>query len=131
MRRQFILPEADLEYLESSGYQWEAAQSAGNLIVIHGYQVPEGYNHKEVTLAFKVPGGYPTAQLDMVYIFPKLARIDGRGVNALSDTQFDGKVWQQWSRHRTAANPWRPGVDGIMTQLILVNEWLLREFNPR
>jgi hypothetical protein len=40
---------------------------------------------------------------------------------------LDGKQFQQWSRHRTGANPWRPGLDNVCTHLLLVNSWLEKE----
>ena len=45
----------------------------------------------------------------------------------LSAHALDGKQYQQWSRHRTAANPWRPGLDNVGTHLIQVDSWLQRE----
>jgi hypothetical protein len=41
---------------------------------------------------------------------------------------FANKRYQQWSRHRTAQNPWRPGLDNVCTHLLQVNNWLEREF---
>ncbi|MBX9746205.1 MAG: hypothetical protein K2X34_04840, partial [Hyphomonadaceae bacterium] len=52
---------------------------------------------------------------------------DGRAIGALAHDDFDGKTWQRWSRHRTPANRWRPGIDGLSTHFALVQEWLARE----
>jgi hypothetical protein len=41
---------------------------------------------------------------------------------------LDGKSFQRWSRHRTAENPWRIGRDNLGTHIILVEDWLAREF---
>ena len=46
---------------------------------------------------------------------------------ALASEGFDGKTWQRWSRHRTPANPWRPGLDNLATHFGLVEEWFGRE----
>ena len=80
--------------------------------------------------AIVIPPGYPDAQLDMVYFFPPLARADGGAIGALTPRRFDEKDWQQWSRHRTQQNPWRPGEDDIAGHLMLVDYWLRREL-PR
>jgi hypothetical protein len=70
---------------------------------------------------------YPEAQIDMAYFLPALVRGDGGAIRQLSDHRLDGKVWQRWSRHRTAENPWQPGVDCLETHMLLVSVWLVRE----
>jgi hypothetical protein len=129
MRRQFSLPEADESFLETLGLQWEAIiENNMRWLFLYGYLVPEGYNHRHVTLAINIGSGYPDAQLDMVFFFPGLARTDGKGIAALSLLTVDAKSFQRWSRHRTPLNPWRPGEDDIASHLVLVDYWLEREF---
>jgi hypothetical protein len=132
MRRQFSLPEADETWLESLGLLWEAIIENGvHWLLLHGYPVPSGYDHDRVTVAVRIETGYPEAQLDMVYFYPPLARLDCVTIGALSTQPLDGKTFQRWSRHRTGANPWRPGEDDLSTHLALVNDWLEREFRLR
>jgi hypothetical protein len=65
----------------------------------------------------------------MVYFFPALARRDGRPIGATQAMQpLDGKSFQRWSRHRTQQNPWKPGRDNLGAHIILVEDWLAREF---
>ncbi|WP_246668280.1 E2/UBC family protein [Bradyrhizobium elkanii] len=42
--------------------------------------------------------------------------------------QLDGKTYQRRSRHRTGANTWKIGRDHIGTHVILIEDWLDREF---
>ena len=71
----------------------------------------------------------PNAELDMVYFFPALARKDGRPIGATKAMQaLDGKQFQRWSRHRTRQNPWKTGRDNLGTHIILIEDWLAREF---
>jgi hypothetical protein len=129
MRRQFSLPEADETFLDSLGLLWEAIIANGvRWLLLHGYPVPPGYNHNSVIVAIRIETGYPEAQLDMVYFYPPLVRLDGVAIGALSTQSLDGKTFQRWSRHRTGVNPWRPGEDDLSTHLALVNDWLEREF---
>lgn len=129
MRRQFLLPEADAEHLGSYELQWETIVEPGwQWLLVHGFPVTDGYNVSSVTAAVSVSPGYPDAPLDMVYFYPALARSDGRAIGALSAQAIDGKIFQRWSRHRTALNPWRPGVDDLAAHLALVRHWLEREF---
>jgi hypothetical protein len=100
-------------------------------VVIYGVPVPAGYNHSQVSMYFKIEGLYPDTQIDMVYVHPPLARTDGQPINNLAEEQFDGKTWQRWSRHRTNANPWRPGIDNLETHFTLVPEWFRQEFKKR
>lgn len=131
MRRDFILPEEDVEYLDATGLSWETVASNGNWVIVHNLVIPEGYNVDQTSVALRIDPGYPTSQIDMAYFYPHLSRKDGKPIGALAMMSFDGKHWQRWSRHRTPANPWRPEVDNIGTHMLLVSHWLEREFNLR
>jgi len=128
MRRQFLLPESDSGYLDASGHQWETISDLGSLwALVHGFAVPAGYNHRQVTAAVMIPSSFPDVQLDMVYFYPALVRLDGRPIAAVCQQTIDGKSFQRWSRHYTLNNPWRPGIDDLSTHLALVSHWLERE----
>lgn len=128
MRRQFILPESDREFLEARGLDWETiSESGSNWLLIHDFPLPQGYNVKKSIVGLMISAGYPEAQIDMAYFFPSLARLDGKAIHAATPLQRDGKTFQQWSRHRTAQNPWRPGEDDVSTHLALVEHWLEKE----
>lgn len=128
MRRQFTLPVEDMEWLEALGKPYELASESGVLrVVIYELAVPVGYNVEVVTANVRIDPGYPDSQIDMVYFFPALALRNGRPLRAITPDTFDGKTWQRWSRHRTPANPWRPGIDNLATHFALVQDWLERE----
>jgi hypothetical protein len=127
-RQDFDLPGEDREWLDDLGLRYELVREGGVLrVVIHGWPVPLGYNLAIVTANVRIEPGYPDVQIDMVYFDPPLARADGRPIGALATDSFDGKVWQRWSRHRTPANPWRPGIDNLAAHFVLVSDWLQRE----
>ena len=127
-RRQFSLPQEDTEWLDQLGLMYELVGEGGvPRVVIYGWPVPEGYNVEKVDVNVRIDPGYPDTQIDMVYFSPALTRRDGRAIGATSDDSFDAKVWQRWSRHRTAVNPWRPGLDSLPTHFALVDDWLARE----
>lgn len=130
MRRQFVLPEEDTAYLDSLGLKWETLKESNlEWLVLYDYMVPAGYNVPKVDIAITIPSGYPIAPLDMAYFLPELKRIDGKSINAANAMQaLDGKSWQRWSRHRTAQNPWQPGIDNLLTHIISIAYWLEREF---
>ncbi len=128
MRKQFILPESDSDFLDSLGLQWETiVEAGGNWLLIHHFPVPEGYTIKEVTVALMIPPGYPVAQIDMAFFHPHLARVNGWPIGALAFQNIDSKTFQRWSRHRTGENPWRPGVDDVSTHMSLVGNWFEKE----
>lgn len=132
VRRQFDLPAFDTQYLATTGLEWEAVvESAGRWLLLHDRPVPSGYNVQSACVALQIPPGYPDAQIDMVYFFPALSRKDGQAIGALSDQALDGKMFQRWSRHRTPSAPWRPGEDDVSSHLVLVDDWLEREFQIR
>ena len=129
MRRDFRLPEADEEHLEGRGLPWEAVVDGNqSWVLVHDWPIPAGYNCQTVTVALMIPPAYPDVGLDMVYFDPALSRLDGRPIGALSPHQAMGRTWQRWSRHYTGQNPWRIGMDDISTHLILIGDWLRREF---
>lgn len=132
MRREFQLLAEDEDFLNSLGLSWEAIIYQGiHWILIHNYSVPEGFRPKNVSVAIELSSGYPRTQLDMIYFFPEISRVDGNQIGALTHRAIDGKNFQRWSRHRTGQNPWREGVDNISTHMALVEYWFEREFKVR
>lgn len=77
--------------------------------------------------ANRVKPSYPDDDIDMIYFYPPLALTNGKGIAQLSPITLDGKQYQQWSRHRTKENPWRPGLDSVCTHLLQADSWLERE----
>jgi hypothetical protein len=128
MRRQFQLTEEDSECLAARGLSWESViDSNAKWLIVPAYPIPEGYNHREASVALRIPPSYPDDQIDMAYFFPALALVNGKAIPQLTPHPLDGKQYQQWSRHRTAQNPWRPGLDNACTHLLQVDTWLERE----
>ena len=98
-------------------------------VLIHDFPTPDGYNHSCVSVAIRIETSYPQTELNMVYLFPALARKDGKKIGATEAVQnLDGKSYQRWSRHRTAQNPWKAGRDSLGTHIFLIEDWLEREF---
>ena len=129
LHRQFNLLPQDHKFLEEYGHPWETIVDGSRWVLIHEFQTHEGYNHPRVTVAIRMETGYPAAALDMAYFYPALARKDSTPITATECTQeIDGKSYQRWSRHRTAQNPWKVGRDSLETHVLLIEDWLAREF---
>ena len=129
LRRQFDLLPQDQEFLEEYGLPWETIIDGSQWVLIHEFPTYGEYNHSHVTVAIRLETGYPNTALDMAYFFPALARKDGKSIGATQATQtINGKTFQRWSRHRSKENPWQIGRDHLGTHLILVEDWLAREF---
>lgn len=128
MRKDFQLPEEDVDSLENSGFAWQTVTDGGShWVILDDYPVPAGYNVDKVKVALKIDAGYPVSQIDMAYFYPALSKLKGAPINALASQPIQGRIWQRWSRHRTGENPWRPGLDNISTHLNMVTYWLERE----
>lgn len=128
MRREFALAEEDQDCVVSTGLDWEAiVEGNAKWLILRRFPIPTGYNVAVADAALRIPPSYPDDQIDMVYFHPGLALASGGPIGALTPHPLEGKQYQQWSRHRTAANPWRPGLDNICTHLLQVNTWLNRE----
>jgi hypothetical protein len=127
-RRQFRLPSTDENYLNGLGTPWETvAEGQSQWLLIHDWKVPDGYNVERVMLALLIHPNYSDEQIDMFFLYPQVSRRDGGAIKQLIDQQIDGKTYQRWSRHRTAQNPWRPGIDDVSSHLTLVVDWLTRD----
>ncbi len=131
LRREFKLLKEDEDYLSSLGLCWETLVDGNHWLLVHDWQLPSGYSHERVTVALLMPPSYPDGEIDMMYVYPPLARVDQKQIGALSSQSIRGEQYQRWSRHRTAANPWRPGVDDVSRHMALVDEWFRREFEVR
>lgn len=128
MRRVFQLSEEDELCLSARGLVWEAIVEAGaKWLLFPEYEIPVGYNNRTATAAIRIKPSYPDDDIDMVYFFPALSLISGKAIGRLTPFTLDGKEYQQWSRHRTSENPWRPGLDDVCTHLLQVDSWLERE----
>ncbi|TGD76909.1 multiubiquitin domain-containing protein [Hymenobacter wooponensis] len=133
-RRQFVLPEADTEYLNGHADRWETLVVNGQMcLLMHGLGLPDGYTVSQVDVAVLLPSEYPRCALDMVYVHPPVHRKDGQQINnlAIAPWTIDGKAFQMWSRHRTGINPWRMGVDNLGTHLEQARLWFDQEFDKR
>ncbi len=127
LRREFLLPEDDVAGLNALGYRWETIiASGGSWLLVHDWPIPPGFTATHVTAAIRIVSGYPAAALDMIYLHPPIRRSDGRPIPAVSDCLLDGTTYQQWSRHYTPANPWRIGLDDVVSHLRAAEEWLRR-----
>jgi hypothetical protein len=128
VRREFSLTEEDEDCLNGTGLVWEAiVENSTKWLLLRNYPIPSGYNLAATDVALRISPSYPDDQIDMVYFHPGLSLISGKLIKALSFLNLEGKHYQQWSRHRTSANPWRPGLDNVCTHLLQVDSWLNRE----
>ncbi len=90
--------------------------------------LPAGFDTAAATIAMEVPPSYPAGEIDMFYVHPHLARLDGVTIPQTQIAQpIDGRSFQRWSRHRGALAPWRPGRDSVLTHLALIDASLARE----
>ncbi len=127
--RDFALPEGDAETLDASGLNWETVTEGGvNWLIVKGIRLPDTFVQEPTDVAYQIPSGYPTTGLDMAFFSPAVRRLDGRAIARTEATQpIRGCNWQRWSRHYTAANPWKPGDYSVMTHYLLCLAWLERE----
>lgn len=124
LRRQFLLPEDDIDFLDAHGWPWETITAAGvQWLLVHDFPLPKGFNVPHATVGIRIVPGYPAAALDMVYVSPPLHRHDGHAIGALSLFSVEGQEYQQWSRHYAPSNPWRPDIDNIASHLHAAEEW--------
>lgn len=114
-----ILPESDVDFLISKGYDFEVHQMGeGAHVIIKAFSFPL-YEPLQADMLIILPAGYPNAKLDMFWTYPDVKLKDGRWPAAAEHHQdYHGKSWQRWSRH--IQREWRPGVDSLRTHLTMV-----------
>jgi len=129
VRKEFDLPEEDVEHLDARGLPWETlVEGNAHWLLIHDFPVPEGYRMRKATMALMIPSTYPTTEINMFYVSPFLELTSGRAIRQTqSRSTIRGVTYQRWSRHRTGQNPWRPGIDNVATHLGVAEECLARE----
>jgi hypothetical protein len=124
LRRQFSLPEEDVEHLDATGLPWETVIVGGvQWLFVHEFPLSAGFIVSKAIIVVRIVPGYPSAALDMVYVHPSIERIDRQPINAVSMTEIEGRSFQQWSRHYTPERPWRANVDNIASHLHAAEEW--------
>lgn len=128
-RRAFVFSEADTRYLNSQKLGWETIVDGGaRWLIVKNFPIPPGYNVTHADLALEIPATYPDTQIDMAFFFPPLSLQSGKRINAIDGRRScDQRQFQQWSRHRTPADPWRPGTDDLSTHVHTTIAWLERE----
>lgn len=131
LRREFDLPPNDVAFLDGYGRPWETTVDGSQWVLIYDFSTQHsGYTSAVVTVAIRIETGYPLAGLDMVYVYPPIARRDGQPLRCTEALQaINGTHYQRWSRHYTASHPWIAGVDGLQRHVLSIEEWFHREMS--
>ncbi|MFV5516975.1 E2/UBC family protein [Acinetobacter gerneri] len=126
---QFEVLPKDGEYLKQVFGNFRTIIDQGRRwLVVENYELPDGYNHKKVTLAIEIPSLYPQAEIDMFYTYPRINLTNGLTPSCTDvDQIIEGKSYQRWSRHRSPLSQWNPVIDSVVTHFSLIEESLLRE----
>ena len=123
-----FLPKKDLEYLRTKEFNFqEVVDGHVKGLIIKDYRLPEKkYQVNKMDLLIRIPNGYNDAPPDMFFCSPHLKFSDTNGDPPATSgrVNFNGILWQQWSRHSNTGNDWRPGIDGIKSHLQKVNKAL-------
>ncbi|HCA5049877.1 multiubiquitin domain-containing protein [Acinetobacter baumannii] len=126
---QFEVLQKDSEYLKQVFGDFRTIIDQGRRwLIVENYELPEGYSHKQITLALEIPSLYPQAEIDMFYTCPRIYLPNGVTPSCTEvDQIIEGKIYQRWSRHRSQVSQWNPAIDSVVTHFSLIEESLLRE----
>jgi len=130
LRKDFYLPEEDIQYLDGLGKKWEVIQEGNaRAVVLYSFFMPQPFQPEKVNLKIKMPQDYSSgAALDMFFTDAPITRTDGKGIERLTESAiFDGKKWWQWSRHYPQGTRWRPGINTLATHISYVHHILDKE----
>lgn len=122
-----FLPAADHAYFSEKGIAFEEKQDgAAKGIILKGRRLPDGrFDSAIADILIQLPPGYPDVAPDMFYLFPWVKLSSGGKYPRAADVaqNFGGQCWQRWSRHNAE---WRPGIDGIWTVIMRIEDALVR-----
>jgi len=129
-RRDFYLPEEDVQFLDALSLKWETLQE-GNArgVILYGFLMPQSFQPEKLNLKIKIPQDYTSgAALDMFFTDVQVTRTNGKGIERQTESAiFDGKKWWQWSRHYPKNTKWRPGINTLITHISYVQHILDEE----
>jgi hypothetical protein len=114
-----LLAEEDIQHLKDKGHVFEVERATGLIcVVIRNFPLPAAYNPQTTDLLLRLPQNFPMACPDMFWTCPHVKLANGAYPTRADvfNEQFQGRVWQRWSRHPDAAR-WRPGTDNLKTFL--------------
>lgn len=134
LRRDFHLPDDDIQFLDNLDLAWEAIQDGNErAVVLYGFPMPPPFQPEKLNLKIKLPQDYTSgAALDMFFTDRHVTRSDGKAIERLTESgQFDNKKWWQWSRHYPKNTKWRPGVNTLATHISYVRHILNQEGGGR
>ncbi|MGY3388319.1 hypothetical protein ACVWW6_000910 [Bradyrhizobium sp. USDA 3311] len=131
-----LLFEEDYQVLTEAGLEYEEDE-ANRFLIIKNFPLKEGMYVaaaepvKTVAVLNVIPANYNTAGCDMFWVFPQLARADGKEIPAISGPNQDSRIHKgveycRWSRHWNK-QPWKPKVDKVQKILDRL-EWAFK--NP-
>ncbi|MFK4719445.1 hypothetical protein ABIE89_000545 [Bradyrhizobium niftali] len=131
-----LLFDEDYEVLREAGLEYEEDETNRFLIIKNfplseGMYVAGGAPVGSVAILSVIPPNYNTAGCDMFWVYPQLARADGKAIPAVSGPNEDsrhhnGIEYCRWSRHWNN-KPWKTKVDKVQKILDRL-EWALK--NP-
>lgn len=131
-----LLFDEDYNILKESGLEYEEDESL-RFIVIKNFSLLAGlYVHaskpiEQVEVLWVVPQNYNSSGGDMFWVYPALARANGKQIPNVSASggvdprHFMGKEYCRWSRHWNKPGSWKPKVDNIQKVLDRI-EWALK-----
>lgn|SRR5271165_2003099 len=116
-----VLPQADLDFLNEKGWQYEVAPHPGEVrIYIRHFRLPEAYSPLVIDLLIRLPIGYPQSNPDMFWTTPDVRLVSGAYPTRADYHDPSADNWQRWSRHGT----WRPGTDNLRSKMASVKKEL-------
>lgn len=131
-----LLLKSDYGELTERGISY-VEDEAGRFLIFPAMPLPDGlYNVGACEVLVQIPVNYNQAGNDMLWTYPRLARIDGKPIPATSGPGEDSrqrgdKVYCRWSRHWHPGQPgeWRAGRDDVISIYRRV-EWALQNPDP-
>jgi hypothetical protein len=112
-----VLPQADLDFLNEKGLQYEIAPHPGEVrIYIRNFQLPVAYAPRTTDLLIRLPFGYPQSNPDMFWTKPEVRLANGAFPTRADYFDPSADNWQRWSRH----GGWRPATDNLRSKMASV-----------
>lgn len=81
-------------------------------LLLHDYNLPEGFTPRAVQLLVKLPPLFPEAAPDMFWVSPHVESPNGSAPQGTSTEELLGRPWQRFSWH-LSPGAWTPGISTL------------------
>lgn len=111
--------------LEEGNVDLHPQPGGWTFLVLHSFQLPEGFTPRKVSVLVKLPPLFPDAAPDMFWVQPMVHTASGSLPRATTTEQLLGSTWQRYSWH-LSSGAWKAGESTLRDYIRCIHGRFLR-----